>query len=103
MAAQGTGELRLTYAELGDRLGISADGARTRAKRAGWPIEQGNDGKARVRVLTANYAAASRPRLFLVDRSMRSIPSSPPRMPIAPAASRRARAHPTMFLGRGPR
>jgi hypothetical protein len=43
-------ELLLTYAELGERLGISPDGARTRAKRAGWRIIPGNDGRARVRV-----------------------------------------------------
>lgn len=43
-------ELLLTYAELGDRLGIGADGARFKARRAGWPVTQGNDGRARVRV-----------------------------------------------------
>jgi hypothetical protein len=50
VAEQDQGEQLLTYAELGARLGVSADGARTRAKRAGWPVVPGNDGKARVRV-----------------------------------------------------
>jgi hypothetical protein len=50
MAEQGEAEQVLTYAELGERLGISVDGARTRAKRAGWPVVIGNNGKARVRV-----------------------------------------------------
>ena len=50
MADDPPSELMLTYAELGDRLGIGADGARFKARRAGWPITQGNDGRARVRV-----------------------------------------------------
>lgn len=50
MADDFPSELLLTYAELGDRFGIGADGARFKARRAGWPIIQGNDGKARVRV-----------------------------------------------------
>jgi hypothetical protein len=40
----------LSYRELAARLGVSAEGARTRAKRSGWPIIHGNDGRARVRV-----------------------------------------------------
>lgn len=54
MADDPPSELLLTYAELGDRLGIGADGARFKARRAGWPITQGNDGKARVRVRAAD-------------------------------------------------
>lgn len=50
MAEQVQGELLLTYAELSARLGVSTDGARVRAKRSGWPITMGNDGRARVRV-----------------------------------------------------
>lgn len=50
MAEQDQGELLLTYAELSARLGVSTDGARVRAKRSGWPITMGNDGRARVRV-----------------------------------------------------
>jgi hypothetical protein len=53
MAERGEAELLLTYAELAARLGISADGARTRAKRAGWPVVIGNDGRAKVRVAAA--------------------------------------------------
>lgn len=50
MAEQDQGELLLTYAELSARLGVITDGARVRAKRSGWPITLGNDGRARVRV-----------------------------------------------------
>lgn len=50
MADDPPSELLLTYIELGERLGISADGARFKARRAGWHVTQGNDGKARVRV-----------------------------------------------------
>lgn len=40
----------MSYAELAERLSISADGARTRAKRAGWKVQLGNDARARVLV-----------------------------------------------------
>jgi hypothetical protein len=40
----------LTFAELGERLGVSPDGARMRAKREGWPVERGNDSRAPARV-----------------------------------------------------
>ena len=47
-------ERMLTYAELGERLGLSAEAARAKAKReqkAGrWRIVHGNDGRARVRL-----------------------------------------------------
>ena len=42
--------LLLTYVELGERLGVAPDTARLRAKRRGWEVQHGNDGKARVRV-----------------------------------------------------
>jgi hypothetical protein len=42
--------LRLTYEELGERIGRSAEGARMLARRRHWRIETGNDGKARVLV-----------------------------------------------------
>src|SRR4051794_1580438 len=45
-------ELSLTYAELGERLGITPDGARLRAKRmerqGRWRVSPGNDGRSRV-------------------------------------------------------
>jgi predicted RNase H-like nuclease (RuvC/YqgF family) len=53
MDEQEQGELVLTYAELATKLGVSPDGARTRAKRAGWPVIPGNDGRSRVRVRVA--------------------------------------------------
>src|SRR5689334_2997340 len=47
-------DLSLTYAELGERLGITPDGARLRAKRmerqGRWRVAPGNDGKSRVRL-----------------------------------------------------
>src|SRR3954452_12084893 len=42
-------ETLLTYAKLAERLGCAPDTARLRAKRRGWRVEHGNDGKARVR------------------------------------------------------
>jgi hypothetical protein len=42
--------LRLTYEELGERIGCSAEGARMLARRRRWRVEKGNDGKARVLV-----------------------------------------------------
>jgi hypothetical protein len=40
----------LTYAEVADRLGVSPEAARSRAKRLGWRRQSGNDGRARVLV-----------------------------------------------------
>jgi hypothetical protein len=40
----------LTYAELGDRLGVSAEAARSLARRLRLPRRPGNDGKARITV-----------------------------------------------------
>jgi hypothetical protein len=42
--------LRLTYAELGERIGKSPEGARMLARRRRWQIVRGNDGKAAVLV-----------------------------------------------------
>jgi hypothetical protein len=42
--------LRLTYAELGERIGKSAEGARMLARRRHWQIVEGNDKKKRVLV-----------------------------------------------------
>jgi len=40
----------LTYAEMGDRLGTSAEAARSLARRLRLPRQPGNDGKARVTI-----------------------------------------------------
>jgi hypothetical protein len=57
MAEQdGGGTLLMSYAELGRRLGMSPDGARSRARRAGWPVIKGNNGRCRVRVHAAEIA-----------------------------------------------
>ena len=52
--------LSLTYAELAERLGVSVDGARMKAKRAGWPKVKGNDGTMRVTVEDAELTPAER-------------------------------------------
>jgi hypothetical protein len=62
MADDDQGELLLTYAELAARLGVSTDGARTRARRQGWLVMNGNDGRARVRVLASNLPEQPRSR-----------------------------------------
>src|SRR3954471_5148592 len=55
------GEARLlSYAELGRKLGVSPDGARSRARRAGWPVIRGNNGRCRVRVHAAEIADQAR-------------------------------------------
>jgi hypothetical protein len=51
------GLVRLTYEELGERLGMSPHAARMRARRRRWPIAKGNDGKARVSVDEAELVA----------------------------------------------
>jgi len=56
--------LRLTYEELGERIGRSAEGARMLARRRRWRVEKGNDGKARVvvdRVVVDEAALVARP------------------------------------------
>ena len=40
----------LTYADLGESLGITADSAKRLARRRGWTKQPGNDGRARVSV-----------------------------------------------------
>jgi hypothetical protein len=52
------GLVRLTYEELGERLGMSPHAARMRARRRRWPVAKGNDGKARVSVDEAELTAA---------------------------------------------
>jgi hypothetical protein len=45
----------LSYQEVADRLGVTPEAARSRAKRLGWRRQMGNDGRALV-------LAASEPR-----------------------------------------
>jgi chromosome segregation protein len=40
----------LTYREIGARLGLNVEAARTRVRRAGWRTQPGNDGRTRVLV-----------------------------------------------------
>jgi hypothetical protein len=55
-----SGELLLTYTDLGERLGISADGARMRAKREGWRLER-NDPSGPMRVRVSSSALPEQP------------------------------------------
>jgi len=48
--------LALTYRELGGRLGLSADGARALARRRGWTVVRGDNGRAVVRVSESELA-----------------------------------------------
>jgi hypothetical protein len=66
-------EVLLTYAELGDRLGVSSDGARMRAKRERWPHEERNDPKSPLRVRVPAGALPEHPP----ERSPKRSDSSP--------------------------
>jgi len=59
----------LTYAEAGERLSISAEAARQRAKRGRWHKTLGNDGKPRIR-LPDGWSTTVRPP---VDRSTTTV------------------------------
>src|SRR3954469_15519625 len=72
MADDHPSELLLTYPELAARLGVSPDGARTRAKRQGWPVTHGNDGRARVRVLASDLPEQTGDETDLVAELRRS-------------------------------
>src|SRR5215475_2216110 len=55
-------ETWLTYRELAQALGISAEAARQKAIRARWQRQRGNDGKARILVDLEAEKAAHTPR-----------------------------------------
>ena len=61
--------LRLTYAQIGDRLGISSDAARMLARRRGWTRQAPNRRGAPVFVLVAEQA--------LVDEQWRTEVAEP--------------------------
>lgn len=50
------GSLRLSYSELAERLEMSPDAARIKARRRGWRVDIGNDGKATVMVQASELA-----------------------------------------------
>jgi hypothetical protein len=62
----------LTYSELGDRLSISPEAARKKAKAAKWPIRLGNDGKARVSVDFTEMRPARRPAALRPEEPTRN-------------------------------
>jgi hypothetical protein len=79
--------LRLTYKALGERLGISMPAARIKAKRRGWSIHMGNDGRAYVMVTVGELAEARpdtdvAPTVFPVSPA--ATPSAPPTVPPDP-------------------
>lgn len=61
--------INLTYRELADRLGISFDAAKSRARRAKWPKIRGNDDAIRLLIPFDDLqtAATRRPRADMTD------------------------------------
>jgi hypothetical protein len=51
----------LTYAEVADRLGVTPEAARSRAKCSGWRRQSGNDGRALVLVALESRPPDDRP------------------------------------------
>jgi len=51
----------LSYAAVADRLGITPEAARSRAKRLGWRRQMSNDGRAKVLVALEPRPASDRP------------------------------------------
>ena len=58
--------LRLSYAELAERLGVSSEAARAVARRRGWQRVQGNDGRTTVLVEEAELRPCIRPAVRTV-------------------------------------
>jgi hypothetical protein len=54
-------EILPTYAALGERLGLSSDGARMKAKRENWPTERANDRRSPARVRVPRAALPEHP------------------------------------------
>lgn len=61
--------LTLTYRELADRLGISFDAAKSRARRAKWPKIRGNNDTIRLLIPLEDLQSAEvrRPRVDMTD------------------------------------
>src|SRR5215207_5014529 len=57
----------LTYAELGEALGITVDSAKRLARRRGWKKQPGNDGRARVAVPAERLVRKDVPRIVRAD------------------------------------
>src|SRR5262249_10377653 len=73
----------LTYRELADRLGTSAEGARRRAQRGRWTRQRGNDGLARIMV--PNDALDAPRPVRAEDRQRADLNAAPARQPAAHA------------------
>jgi hypothetical protein len=74
-----TGSAWLTYAQAGERLGMSAEAIRSRARRAGWRTMPGNDGKALVLIPRRcnDRAATGRPTWRATGRADRPVDRGP--------------------------
>ena len=87
MTSEQPDEVRLTYRQLAERLGISPDSARNKARRRHWQVTLDNRGTARVRVPLDELP--SEPREPLADP--RSEPRSHPDQPGVQEELNRAR------------
>lgn len=61
--------VRMSYRDLADRWGIGLDSARHKAKRRGWPVTFGNDGRAWVLVPVHEQFQPARSQDQAEDRS----------------------------------
>ena len=71
----------MTYPELGQHLGITADAARQRANRGRWRRQRGNDGKPRVLVEPEALQAAVQARPTGVQPDDRLVDHAPVQTP----------------------
>jgi len=69
--------IRLSYAELAERLGVSKEAAKSRARRAGWPRVVDNTGIARFNVPQDIFDTQGRHVSDAVTSDILDIPSAP--------------------------
>jgi len=74
----------LTYVEVGERLGVSAEAARQKAIRARWPRRTANDGRAQVR-LDVDETKAAMPARRSRDETADARPTVEPTPAEAPS------------------
>jgi hypothetical protein len=88
MTSEQPGEVRLTYRQLAERLGISPDSARNKARRRHWTVTLDNQGIAWVRAPLDELPPEPREPVL----NLRSEPRSPPDQTEVQGELRRARA-----------
>jgi len=69
--------IRLSYAELAERLGVSKEAAKSRARRAGWPRVVDNTGIARFSVPQDIFDTPARHEADTVASNTPDIPPAP--------------------------